>query len=254
MLFSLKKRQLNRKILYDNLYQKSEFCESRAFDLYNHSTDLLINRLLDIKQKFANIALFGIQKGEIKDKLRQLYPNSPITSIDIIASDKVDMVCNEEELKIEDDKFDLIISHMHLHELNAPHLFLKKAQSLLDQGGVFVGVLVGEDSLTQLRKQLMMIDNMYHGGGGARLIPMIELQSLSLIMQKVGFGLITCDSQDIDFGYNSMSQICKIIKLLGQGNIFAQNSPIFSKTAYKIMQEQGDYKDKLQLLFAIGWK
>jgi NADH dehydrogenase [ubiquinone] 1 alpha subcomplex assembly factor 5 len=86
---------------------------------------------------------------------------------------------------------DLIICGNGIHWINdIPHTF-EQIRSILKSDGVFIGSLLGGDTLSELRRCFMLAEQEREGGVSAHVSPMIGIRDVGNLLSQSGFNLPT---------------------------------------------------------------
>jgi NADH dehydrogenase [ubiquinone] 1 alpha subcomplex assembly factor 5 len=92
------------------------------------------------------------------------------------------------------DSFDLIISNMHLHWVNDLERTLQGFSETLQADGLFMGSMVGGDSLQELRICLSLAESEREGGVSPLGSPMLSITDVGNILAKgAKFNMPTID-------------------------------------------------------------
>ena len=79
---------------------------------------------------------------------------------------------DEEELELEPESCDLIVSSMALQWVNDPPRFLKRVRRALKPNGLFLGAMLGGETLTEMRSAFVLADLERAGGVAQRMSPL----------------------------------------------------------------------------------
>lgn len=138
--------------------------------------------------------------------------------------DKAHPVNEPEQLPASIPKYDLVIANLNLHWINNLPQFLSKISQLLYPDGLFIANLIGGNSFQELRHLLMECDLAYLPGAAQRMIPMIDIKDLGHLIQRAGFTLPVIDKDIYPLSYQSIQDLRRDFKGMGEGNALAQPS------------------------------
>eukprot|EP01133_Synstelium_polycarpum_P019484 gene19484-23341_t len=97
----------------------------------------------------------------------------------------------EQPLPFEAESFDLIISSMSLHWINDLPGVFANLRACLKPNGVFIGALLGEETLTELKDALYLAESEREGGFSPHVSPFAKLSDIGNLLSKAKFNLPT---------------------------------------------------------------
>ncbi|KRZ83255.1 Phenylalanine--tRNA ligase, mitochondrial, partial [Trichinella sp. T8] len=254
----------------------------------------LTDRIYDVKRMFTVAVDLGCGIGHIAEHLYKEHIGVLLQSdisLEMITGAKVSKEvptlkyrADEEMLPLKDSSVDLILSASSLHWINdlpginfllffASFLFLFDAvsifpgvfrriyQSLLPDG-LFLGAILGGNTLYELRCSLQLAEMERTGGMAAHLSPLIKAEDLMALLQKAGFILITVDVDNIVVNYPDMFALMYEFRGMAESNA----SWLRAKTLRRDVLYAADSiyremygKDNIlpatfQVLYIAGWK
>jgi NADH dehydrogenase [ubiquinone] 1 alpha subcomplex assembly factor 5 len=162
-----------------------------------------------------------------------------------------------------DDTFDAVISSSSLHWVNDLPGTLRAIHSVLRPDGMFMGAMLGGDSLFELRTSLQLAEMERYGRVVPRLSPLADVKDMGGLLQQAKFNLLTIDVEDIVISYPSMWELLEDIKDAGESNAVKIRQPMIprelllgAEAIYKSMHgnENGSVPATFRIIFMIGWK
>lgn len=170
-----------------------------------------------------------------------------------------------EQLPYEPNTFDAVLSCLALHWINDLPSVLLQTNHMLKPDCPFIGVMLGGDTLFELRTSLQLADQERRGGVTPRVSPLADTRDVGSLLQRAGFKMLTVDMEDIVVGYPDIISLMTDLQAMGEGNavIKREKGPIprdvllSAATIYKALHgEEG--KDGIpatfRLIWMIGWK
>jgi SAM-dependent methyltransferase len=234
-LFDLQAYQLKQKRAQQS-YHKHAF-------LFNHIGDELTSRLQDIKRNFKNS--LNLSPHPLKDINHQ---NTTMSEI----------------LDYRDDTFDMIVSCLSLQWVNNLPKFINEIQRCLVADGLFMGALLGGNTLSELRESLLKAEISLKGGASPRVSPMLHPSDAATLMQKSGFLLPVIDLDRIHVTYPSLDALMKDLRGMGATNCLSDRQRSFTSfslfhTAEALYKNHyGDSTGHLpatfEIIYLTGWK
>ncbi len=134
------------------------------------------------------------------------------------------IVPDAEILDLAPGAHDLVIHALTLHWANDPVGQLVQARHALKPDGLFLGVLMGGQTLNELRSALAQAESELVGGLSARVLPMGEIRDLGALLQRAGFALPVADSFALSAHYPTALHLMHDLRAMGETNAMAGRS------------------------------
>jgi len=173
------------------------------------------------------------------------------------------MVVDEEALPFDENSQEAILSSMALHWVNDLPGALIQIRRSLKPDGVFIGAVLGGDTLFELRTSLQLAELEREGGISPRVSPMTDSQSMSSLLNRAGFALPTVDVDEVKINYPSIFELVEDLRAMGESNAVLQRRPHLHRdslmAAAAIYQQlhgnpDGSIPATFQIIYVIGWK
>lgn len=236
--------------------------------LFHHNAALLQERLSDFTRPFQKILEIGCRDGHFTQLLRQQYPNANIAVMDCanwLSQDQAKrsfsfQIMDTEVLSFPANTFDLIVSNLYLHWVNDLPGYLAQIYRCLKPDGLFLGSLLGQDTLSELRQSLMQAELELCNGASPRVSPFAGLQDIAELMQRAGFALPVIDMETVQVTYRHLVELLRDLQNMGEANaLIARRKHIpprllFPKAA-KIYPQQpdGQITARFDIIHLCGW-
>lgn len=176
---------------------------------------------------------------------------------------KARFVSDTDTLELAPGAHDLIIHAMSLHWANDPVGQLVQCRHALKADGLFIAVLPGGQTLSELRTALAETETRLTGGLSPRVLPMAEIREIGNLLQRAGFALPVADSAKKTVIYDDAFRLLADLRAMGETNaLMARNRKIppkslFSDTARfyaeNFSQPDGRIRTTFELLYLTGW-
>ena len=200
--------------------------ESHAF-LKCEIAGRLIERLDDVRRHFDLALDLGSHGDEIAKALRDRRSVG-----DLIRSDLAErfarhaqgpaVVADEEHLPFAAGRFDLVLSAMSLHWVNDLPGTLIQIGRILKPDGLFLGAMMGGETLWQLRQAFAAAESEIDGGLSPRISPFADLRDAAGLLQRAGFALPVADSETIDVDYENALALMRDLNSMGESNLVVE--------------------------------
>lgn len=169
-----------------------------------------------------------------------------------------------ELLPFEPNTFDAVLSSLSMHWINDLPSVLAQVNSMLKPDSPFIGVMMGGDSLYELRTSLQLAEQERRGGVATHTSPLADVRDVGGLLQKAGFNLLTVDVDDIVVDFPDIFALMKDLQAMGESNavISREKGPIQKDTLlsaegiYRALHgnEDGTLPATFRLIYMIGWK
>lgn len=182
---------------------------------------------------------------------------------DFLNDDLPSLVGTEEALPLKPQSIDLIVSPLALQWTNDLPGSLIQIRHSLKPDGLFLGCLLGNESLKELRTILLQADSEISGGVSPRVAPFPELKDMGALLQRAGFALPVADQDSVTVRYESLFALLQDLRKMGATNMLQDRSRSFLRRntllrAAELYQQQfadpdGRIRASFQFLNISGW-
>lgn len=169
------------------------------------------------------------------------------------------IVSDDEVLALEEGAHDLVIHALSLHWANDPVGQLVQCRRALRPDGLFLGVLFGGRTLSELRAALAEAESRLRGGLSARVLPMGEIRDLGALLQRAGFALPVADAATKTVTYATMFHLIADLRAMGEGNALALRSrratprALFPEAARTYAEAYATEDNRIAATFEMIW-
>ncbi|KAJ3261164.1 hypothetical protein HK103_006473 [Boothiomyces macroporosus] len=207
--------------------------------LKDNVADRVADRILDIKRDFKTVLDFGCGAGHLIK-----YLDTDMVQEKLVQYDSCELLMNRDSIDYPDLPGTLV-----------------QINNSLKPDGVFIGAMLGGDTLYELRTSLQLAETERFGGISPHISPMVQHQDIGSLLSRSGFELTTVDVDEITINYPSMFELITDLQAMGESNalnlinytrrdVFMAASAIYSS----VYGEQGHIPATFQIIYMIGWK
>jgi len=242
--------------------------------LLGEITHRLIERLEDVKRDFSVALDLGCHTGELGRSLDQhgiLGDRGKVGSLvscDLspamvrgAAGPRV--AADEEALPFDSGSFDLIISLLSLHWINDLPGALVQIRSALKPDGLFLGAMLGGQTLRELRQMLAEAEIDGEGGMSPRISPFADVRDAGDLLQRAGFALPVVDTETLTVMYSDPLKLMTDLRGMGENNAAIERRKSFTRRATLLdglaryrgafENENGAVPATFQVVYLSGW-
>jgi SAM-dependent methyltransferase len=168
-----------------------------------------------------------------------------------------------ETLPFEAGEFDLVLSIMALQEVNDVTGMLVQMRRLLKPDGLMLAIMLGGDTLTELRHALTKAESEVYGGASPRVIPYADVRTAGALLQRTGFALPVADGESLTVRYDSLWALMRDLRCAGGQNALHARSRVpvgrrfFARAAEIYAREFSDEDRRVRATFHFislsGW-
>ncbi|OOY14000.1 SAM-dependent methyltransferase [Thioclava marina] len=222
---------------------------ARAPELFLHEDAAaeLDERLQEVNRTFTAPALIAA----FPEPWLEILPNAKVVS-------------DDEVLDLEEGAHDLVVHAMGLHWANDPVGQMVQAARALKPDGLFLGVMFGGQTLTELRAALAQAEAAITGGLSPRVLPMGEIRDLGALIQRAGFALPVADAVTRKVTYETPLRLLSDLRAMGETNALASRNRRFLRRdvlaeALRLYVEtyqetDGRVRATFEMVWLTGWK
>ncbi|TKS68802.1 Arginine-hydroxylase NDUFAF5, mitochondrial [Collichthys lucidus] len=155
------------------------------------------------------------------------------------------VLADEEFLPFKENTFDLVI-----HQVLKPD-------------GVFIGAMVGGETLYELRCSLQLAETEREGGFSPHISPYTAVTDLGNLLGQAGFNMLTVDTDEVQVHYPGIFEVMTDLQGMGESNcawnrrsLLHRDTILAAAAIYKEMygNEDGSIPATFEILYMIGWK
>ena len=257
----------DRRHIRRNLERAAPGAEGADF-LVRHAAEELAGRLSAIKRSFKLAVDVGSHHGVMARALRGRMDGLAVLSLSgapalARACPAPAAVASEEVLPLKEGAIGLITSVLSLQLVNDLPGALIQIRRALAPDGLFLGALLGGDSLIELRQAFMLAEMETAGGVTPRVFPSADVRDLGGLLLRAGFALPVADSETLTVTYAHPLALMRELKAMGAANPLSARSrkPLRRDTlaraaaiyAERFSEPDGRVRATFEILYLCGW-
>lgn len=171
---------------------------------------------------------------------------------------------SSEMLPYEANTFDAVLSSLSLHWINDLPSVLAQVNNVLKPDSPFIGVMLGGDSLFELRTSLQLAELERRGGVSTHTSPLADVRDVGGLLQRAGFHLLTVDVDDIVVDFPNSFVLMRDLQAMGESNAVLgremgaihRDVMLAAEGIYRELHgnDDGSIPATFRLIYMIGWK
>ena len=175
-----------------------------------------------------------------------------------------EVIPTTETLPYEASTFDAVLSSLSLHWINDLPSVLSQVNNILKPDSPFLGVMLGGDSLFELRTSLQLAELDRRGGVSTHTSPLADVRDVGGLLQRAGFHLLTVDVDDIIVDFPDSFALMRDLQAMGESNAILgremgaiqRDVLLAAEAIYRELHgnEDGSIPATFRLIYMIGWK
>ncbi|WBU59777.1 methyltransferase domain-containing protein [Paracoccus albus] len=223
-------------------------------------------RKIGLAQPLHQIAI-----DEVQDRLAEI--NRRFTRIGIVTSwpevwqshFPTAHICADDEVLDLPANLDLVLHVMGLHWAEDPVGQIVQSARALRPDGLFIAVMLGGQTLHELRDVLRRAEIETTGGLSPRLLPMGEIRDLGGLLGRAGLALPVADHLPLRFSYRDLFHLAADLRAMGETNALSERlrkptrREIFARAAadyamrFPDASQTGRIVATFDMIFLTGW-
>ncbi|TQV73236.1 methyltransferase domain-containing protein [Denitrobaculum tricleocarpae] len=241
--------------------------------LFDAVAQSMADRLLDIARTFPTCLDLGSRGNELADILAEKADTGLLVRSDFSPamaeaaqrgrSPRTVVAADEEHLPFAAASFELVTSNLNLHWTNDLPGALIQIRQVLKPDGLFLGTMLGGETLHELRNAWLQAEIEQEGGASPRLSPLADLRDAGALLQRTGFALPVADADRITVSYPNALKLMQDLRGMGETNAIHDRRRTLTRRATlfraaEIYQEEyGDSEGRIAATFDVltltGW-
>ena len=168
-----------------------------------------------------------------------------------------------EEVPLEDQSANLILSPLSLHITNDTPGMMVRLRRALKPDGLLLAAIPGAGTLQELREVLLAAEAELYGGASPRVIPFADVRDIGGLLQRAGFALPVIDAENYTVRYDTIFNLMRDLRAMGMTNPLTGRSrtPLtrqFFMRAAEIYAERfsdpdGRIRATFSIIYVSGW-
>ena len=240
--------------------------------LFRETAGRLGERLSETTRQFDLGVDIGCHGGEVAETLIGSSQVKHLVQCDLSPAmakraekhtQKPTIAADEEFLPFANARLDLVISNLALHWANDLPGVLLQIRKALRPDGLFLGCLLGGETLRELRQCLMEAELAQAGGASPRVSPFADIRDMGGLMQRAGFALPMVDADTITVDYPHAGKLMRDLSNMGESNCVEKrkigplNRSVLGHAAAlyqdRFARNDGRITATFQAIFLTGW-
>lgn len=158
--------------------------------------------------------------------------------------------------------FDAVVLNLALHWTNDLPGVLSSIAGVLKPDGMFMALMLGGETLFELRTALQLAETERYGGMAPRTLPMVDVKDLSGLLAKAGFSMVTIDVEEVQMEFPDITAVMEHLQKTGEshaalarGGALSKDLMLAADSIYRAMHgEDGMLPATFRVVFMMGWK
>lgn len=185
--------------------------------------DDFIERLSVTRRTFACAAAIGAYHGIVGARLMGVSGIETLVTCEaardlLIQAPGLRVQADEEALPFRSESLDLVVSALSLQFANDLPGALIQVRRALKPDGLFLGALLGGETLTELRQSLLAAEEELEGGASPRVAPFADVRDLGSLLQRAQFALPVTDAELVRVTYAHPLALMRELRAMGAAN------------------------------------
>lgn len=182
-----------------------------------------VERLSVTKRSFPVLVSLGAYHGLVGERLAghggvETVIQCEASSRLLAQATGLRVQADEEALPFRNESIDLVVSALALHLVNDLPGALVQIRRALKPDGLFLGAVLGGETLTELRQSLLAAEEEIEGGASPRVAPFADVRDLGGLLQRAQFALPVTDAETVRVTYANPIALMRELRAMGAAN------------------------------------
>jgi hypothetical protein len=226
------------------------------------AADDLVERLATVGRSFPQAAaLFGVTAAAREAVLvtGKAGKVSRVEADPAFLGEEPGVVAAPGHVPLQPSSIDLAVSLLSLQDENDVPGMLIQIRRALRPDGLFLGAMVGGNSLFELRDSLLAAEAEVLGGVSPRISPFADVRDAGSLLQRAGFALPVTDVESLTVRYDTAFGLMADLKAMGAANVLLARSRrptprrLFLRAAEIYRQRHSDPDGRVRATFSLIW-
>jgi len=184
----------------------------------------IVERMETIQRQFPIAVDLGARRGAFSVALAQSPAQDKVgllietdLSARMLAGRKgARLQTDEERLPFAPESLDLVVSALALHWANDLPGVMIQIRRALRPDGLFLGALLGGETLSELRQSLLAAESELTDGASLRVAPLADAFDAAGLLQRAGFALPVADVDRVVVRYSHPLKLIEDLRAMGE--------------------------------------
>jgi SAM-dependent methyltransferase len=219
----------DRRLIADRRRRAIDAAPAGADFLLKLAAEDVADRLATVSRRFGTAVAVGGPTDHLAAAVTASGRADRVIRADVFAAGPAgrhpaDVVIDDEALPLAAESVDLVVSTLSLQFANDLPGALVQIRRALKPDGLFLGTLVGGDSLGELRSAFLAAESERTGGATPRVAPFADVRDLGGLLQRAGFALPVADIDRLTLRYETPFHLMRELAAMGAANPLAERS------------------------------
>jgi len=222
----------------------------------------LEERLSTVNRQFEKAATFFCLTGAARDALDRSGKVAEIVQVEAdrrFLAGADGLTAPIETIPFPPASIDLAVSLLSLQEVNDVPGMLVQICRALKPDGLFLAVLSGSGTLSELRESFFAAESEIYGGVSPRVAPFVDVRDAGGLLQRAGFALPVADADTVTVRYDSLFHLMRDLHAMGVTNALTARTrrPVsrrfFLRAAEIYAERFSDADGRIRATFDFVW-
>jgi SAM-dependent methyltransferase len=230
--------------------QKRAEKHGTATFLLDRVAEDMAERLHAVLREFSGAADIGTPGDQVRSALTERV--GQLARVDIPDGET-------EPLPLAPESVDLAVSALALQFVNDLPGMLAQIRHALRPDGLLLAVMIGGDTLTELRQSFAAAEAELESGVSPRVAPFADLRDVGALLQRAGFALPVTDVDRIVVRYDSAFALMQDLRRMGATNVLVERRRVPTRRATLLRMAQiyserfADPDGRIRATFDVIW-
>jgi SAM-dependent methyltransferase len=230
--------------------------------LMRRTAEDMADRLAAVSRRFGRAAtLFCVTPGAAETLLESGKVDEVvrIEADEAFLGGKPGIVAAPGVIPLEPQSIDLAVSLLSLQDENDIPGMLVQIRRALKPDGLFLAVMAGAGTLSELRESLLAAEVEISGGASPRVLPFADVREAGALLQRAGFALPVTDVETVTARYSTLFDLMADLRAMGATAALSARSRrpatrrFFTRAAEIYAERFSDADGRIRATFSLIW-
>lgn len=229
--------------------------------LLRRVSEEMIERLGVVQRSFGHAVDIMTPLPMLADALRAGAKIATVSRLDRLTASAGDgpfAIADFDAIPLGAASVDLVVSALALQTANDIPGAFAQIRFALKPDGLFLAVLAGGDTLTELRQSLAAAESEILGGAAPRVAPFASVRELGALLQRAGFALPVADQDRVTVRYRSLIALMHDLRAMGATSVLSEGRTpltrsVIARAAETYAERFADDDGRLRATFDLVW-
>lgn len=225
--------------------------------IVNVASSVLAQLHAEWREKIRRITVVDLSRNMLQKYQEEMHDRKPE-----MPARRFYVQGDEEFLPLKPASADVIISCLGMHWVNDLPGALRQIRHVLKPDGLFLGAMLGGETLCELRIACLLAEEEVEGGVSPRVSPFARVNDAGSVLTAAGYTLAAVDVDTVMMRYEHPKQLVEHLRDMGETNAQKLRRSYIPKKTLDVsiskyidqfQEDDGSVPATFEVIFMTGW-